>query len=195
MRRALLGFHSNEHDVRVAFPAAVFIGELARLEAGVADQVHPLALSEEPADMLVKSNLADTATVAKKIAHKESITPIVGVGVKRPFEVAQAAITFVVPTVTGRGAEPIGAFVRDEEGHAARAAMHEGGLDRLAQVDRCDHVVNGIMDEDSVELTLEAERTHVAADMLTFRIQTPTDAQHSRREVRERHLEVLLEVR
>src|SRR5574340_1091676 len=101
MRRALLGLHSNEHDVRVALPAAVFIGELARLEAGVADQVHPLALGEESADVLVESHLADTAAVAQEIAHVESITPIVGIGVKRPFEVAQAAITFVMATVTG----------------------------------------------------------------------------------------------
>ena len=95
-----------------------------------------------------------------------------------PLEVTQAPVPQVMATVRGRGLEALGRPIRDEEGHASRAAMHERGLERLAELAQRKHVVDRIVDEDGIELTPKADLAHIAADMRALRIQGPAEAQH-----------------
>jgi hypothetical protein len=63
--------------------------------------------------------------------------------------------------------------VRDEQGHAARAAVCENGLYHLAQVSLGGHIGDGVVHEDRVERPPEPQRPHVALMMRALGVEAP----------------------
>jgi hypothetical protein len=84
--------------------------------------------------------------------------------------------------------------VGHEHGDTALPTMLVRGAHRPPQINLGDHVIDGVMDEHSVEGSVETHRSHITLDVLAFRIQLAGDGQHLIGEIDKGHLELTLEM-
>ena len=80
--------------------------------------------------------------------------------------------------VIGIGLERLGGVVGDEQGHTARAAMHESGLHRSPEVRLGRHVVDGIVHEDRIKRAAEAHLAHVTLEVFALGVDRSGSAEH-----------------
>ena len=92
------------------------------------------------------------------------------------------------------GPEAVSGLVGNKEGNAAGPQVNKGCLDGHTQIVQCKHVVDGIVDEDRIELAFEPQRAHISADVRAIGIELTTDAQHSGGKIHKGHLELALEM-
>jgi len=97
--------------------------------------------------------------------------------------------------VVGPRLEDLGRRVGRQDHDATGAHVRRGGLDRPPQVALAREVGDRVVGEHHVEHPPEAERPHVADEMLALRVQRPAEGEHLGRQVGQRALEAGLQVR
>ena len=93
------------------------------------------------------------------------------------------------------GANRLADVVGREDGHAAGPQVLGRGRERCPQVRLARHVADGVVDQHRVEGAPQAQRAHVADQVLALGIDRRADGQHRRRDVGQGELQPALEVR
>ena len=81
-----------------------------------------------------------------------------------------------------------------EECHPPGSAMEESGLDCQSQVSFGGHVVNCVVGEDGVELTTEANCSHVPREVFTLRVEALGNCEHFLGEIHQSQVEEPLQI-
>jgi hypothetical protein len=100
-----------------------------------------------------------------------------------------------VAAVIGRAVKILAHVIGREERRAARPAMDVCGLDRPPQIVDRRHVADGVVNEDAVEQARQADRAHVAFDVLALRVERAAHLQHAGRPIDQHHREPRFQVR
>ena len=100
-----------------------------------------------------------------------------------------------MPAVVGLGDECFPNVVGENGDGSSRAAVDRRGPDRCLDLRRVGGTHDGIVHQHDVELSAEAQRPHVALEVLALRIDGPTHGQHSGRPVSQGQPVVTLEVK
>jgi hypothetical protein len=164
------------------------------LEARRLEELLPRGAREHTQDVAIVHD----ATVALVVSQHDGVVHRVGrsgrISVVRPLEVAKRASVAVGATVVGSRPERLLHAVGRKDREATGSAVGSGGFHRRRKIRLPGQVVDGIVNEDSVEGSFEPNRPHVALSVLTLRIERPAHVQHLRGDVHEGELVVGLQV-
>jgi hypothetical protein len=97
--------------------------------------------------------------------------------------------------VVGVRLEGLAHVIGDEDRDATGPAVAAGRLEDGREIGLARHVLDGVVNEDRVELPVEAHSAHVVLDVLTLGIEAARNVQHVVGEIDQREAEVLLQVR
>jgi hypothetical protein len=122
---------------------------------------------------------------ALRVAEKDAevnLNRCVGrIRIGRPLHVPHAAQGGVVPTVIGGRDKAFAHFVGHEQSDAAWAAVLVCGLHQGAEILLGGHVAHGVVNEDRVKSSTQAQSADVALEVFALGIESSTHGEHLRR--------------